>query len=158
MKWSLPALLAILWVAPLQLQAQSNSLQRQPLVTPIPPPTSPVSSKPTRAGSDAAKLSRDIDAASRRVQADGVRNDIDRADQQLLSDQARTERERGANPARSNELRQEYSQKQAEHDAWRVGKQHEAEQLETEPMPAPPPPNDIPPEVPRVRVPTPAGL
>lgn len=141
------------WLAATSVHAQSNSLQPPPLVAPIPSPTSPVSSKPTRAGSDAAKLSRDIDAASRRVQADGVRNDIDRADQQLQSDRAQYERERGANPTRGNELRQQYDQKQADHDAWREGKERERDQLETEPMPEPPPPNDIPPVQPRVRVP-----
>ncbi|HEY5803186.1 MAG TPA: hypothetical protein VIT90_05800 [Lysobacter sp.] len=155
MKRTLPVAVfsATLLVASSCALAQSNSLQPPPLVAPIPAPTSPVSSKPTRAGSDAARLSRDIDAASRRVQADGVRNDIDRSDQQLQSDRARYERERAANPARSNELRQEYDQKQADHDAWRVGKEHEQERLETDPPPEPPPPNEIPPVQPRVRIP-----
>ncbi|MFC3813838.1 hypothetical protein [Lysobacter sp. GCM10012299] len=149
----LSLLLAVAWVASPPLHAQSNSLQRPPLVAPIPPPSSPVGTRPTRAGSDAAKLSRDIDAASRRVQADGVRNDIDRADQQLQDDRARLDRDRGANPTRSNELRQEYDKKQADHDAWRQGKEGELERIEAEPVPAPPPPNDIPPVQPRVRIP-----
>ncbi len=153
MKPALPILLATLLAAPSHTQAQSNSLQPPPLVAPIPQPTSPVSSKPTRAGNDAAKLGRDLDAASRRVQADGVRHDIDRADQQLQSDRARLDRDRGANPARSNELRQEYDQKQADHDAWRVGKERELDRIEAEPTPEPPPPNDIPPAQPRVRIP-----
>ncbi len=153
MKLALSTLLATLLSVVSTAHAQSNSLQPPPLVAPIPPPTSPLSSKPTRAGSDAAKLGRDIDAASRRVQADGVRNDIDRGDRQLESDRARLDRERGANPARSNELRQEYDQKQADHDAWRVGKERELDRIESEPTPEPPPPNDIPPVEPRVRIP-----
>lgn len=137
--------LAVL-VLPLHAQQRSNALQPPPLIAPLPQPTSPVSSKGTRsAADDAAKLGRDIDAASRRVQSDSVRNDIDRADSQLQSDRARIDRQRAANPSQSGQLRREYDQLQSDHDSWRQGKERQREQLESEPMPPPPPPNEIPP-------------
>ena len=116
----------------------------------IPPPTSPVSSKPTRAGSDAAKLGRDIDAASRRVQADGVRNEIDRADQQLaVRPRPLRSRSRRQSRATATSCARSTTRSRPTTTPGATARSASASNWKPSRMPEPPPPNEIPPVQPR---------
>jgi hypothetical protein len=112
------------------------------IIEPLPQPRSPVRSSGTGkkrgADSDAAKVGRDIDAASRRVQSDRIGNEIEVRDDAVDRDRVRTERARATSqdPHEAARLRQEYNQRLAEHERWRDDKQRQRQDLE------PPPPAD----------------
>src|SRR5688572_16350376 len=112
------------------------------IIEPLPPPRSPVRSASTGkkrgADSDASKVGRDIDAASRRVQSDGIGNEVNVRDDANDRDRVLTQRQRAAtdDPHEAARLRQEYNQRLAEHERWRDDKQRQRQDLE------PPPPAD----------------
>ncbi|MFC3550223.1 hypothetical protein ACFOLC_04270 [Lysobacter cavernae] len=129
----------------LALLAASASAQQRPLpvptntvrpavVTPLPQPQ--LGSQQNNPQHDpAAKLSRDIQAASRRVQADSIGSEIQRRDVQIESDRLRTDRLRAASrdPVESQRLRNDYEQRRADNERRRVELEHQRQQV------APPP-------------------
>lgn len=113
------------------------------IIEPLPQPRSPVRSSGTgkkrETHSDTAKVGRDIDAAGRRVQSDGIGNEIRVREDAMDRDRVRTQRLRAAtdDPHEAARLRQEYNQRLAEHERWRDDKERQRQDLE-----APPPADD----------------
>lgn len=109
------------------------------IIEPLPPPRSPVRSASTGkkrgSDSDASKVGRDIDAASRRVQSDGIGNEIQVREDAMDRDRVRTQRLRAAtvDPHEAARLRQEYNKRLADHERWRDDKQRQREDLEPPP-------------------------
>ncbi len=104
------------------------------IIEPLPPPGSPVRSQGSgRKRSDAAEVGRDLDAASRRVQSDNLRNEIRRGDDAMERDRVSTDRQRAASadPQESARLRREYDQRLAEHERWRTDKERQRQDLES---------------------------
>ncbi len=123
-----------------------NTLQPPPRVAPIPPPPSPVGVDRSRDSQSLDKLNRDLDAASRRVQSDSLGNQIQRGTELMESDRLQTERRAAAaSPAEAARIRQEYETRRAREEAWRAGKEQQRQRLDAEgnPIPAPPPPNEV---------------
>ena len=114
------------------------------IIEPLPQPRSPVRSASTGkkrgSDSDASQVGRDIDAARRRVQSDGIDNEIQVSEDAMDRDRVRTERLRAAtdDPHEAARLRQEYNQRLAEHERWREDKERQRQDLE----PTPPPKDD----------------
>lgn len=109
------------------------------IIEPLPPPRSPVRSagtgKKRGTDSDASKVGRDIDAARRRVQSDGIGNEVQVRDDAMDRDRVRTERLRAAtdDPHEAARLRQEYNKRLAEHERWRDDKERQRKDLEPPP-------------------------
>ena len=146
MRWLPIALALALGSAPAAFAQQSNTLQPPPRVAPISPsapPPLPTGVDTSRDSGSLNKLNRELDASSRRVQADTLRNQIQREDRLIDADRARTDARRAANPSEAARLRQEFETRRAAHDAWRVGKEQQAQRLEVEGLPPPPPPNEV---------------
>ena len=136
------------WATSLTLMLLASSAfaqSRAPaLITPIPQPSSPVGTQNNNAKS-LDTLNRQLDSSSRRLQADTLRDQVRRNDQLMQADRMQTERRRAAaaTPAESARIRQEYETRRAANDAWRAGKEQQADRLENESIPAPPPPNEV---------------
>lgn len=127
LRWLSGACGACLALSPAVAQQQSFDVNAQPVVVePLPPPGSPVRSQGKRA-SDAAEIGRDLDAASRRVQSDNLRNEIKRGDDTRDRDRVQTERRRATSVDRqeSERLRREYGLREAEHERWRTDKERQ---------------------------------
>lgn len=136
LRW--PMSLALIVLAPLAF-AQSRA---PTLVTPIPQPASPVGTQNNNAKS-LDTLNRQLESSSRRLQADTLRDQVRRNDQLMQADRMQTERRAAATPAESARIRQEYETRRAANQAWRAGKEQQADRLENESIPAPPPPNEV---------------
>ena len=140
------ALALTLGSVPAALAQPPNTLQPS-----RPPPNSPTTSPPLPVGVDTSRdsgslntLNRQLDASSRRVQADTLRNQIQRQDRLIEGDRARTDARRAAvPPEESARLQQEFDTRRASHEAWRVGKEQQVQRLEVEGLPPPPPPNEV---------------
>lgn len=110
------------------------STARPAVVTPLPQPQ--LGSQQNDAQQDpATKLSRDIEAASRRVQADSIGSEIQRRDAQIESDRLRTDRLRATSrdPVESERLRNDYEQRRTDNERRRTELEHQRQQV------APPP-------------------
>lgn len=122
-------------MSPAFAQQPQIDVNAQPvIIEPLPPPGSPVRSRGSGAKrSDAAEIGRDLDAASRRVQSDNLRNEIQRGDDAMERDRVSTDRQRAASadPQESARLRREYDQRLAEHERWRTDKERQRQDLES---------------------------
>jgi hypothetical protein len=147
LRWLPFALALALGSAPAAFAQQANTLQPPPRVAPISPsapPLLPVGVDTSRDSGSLNKLNRELDASSRRVQVDTLRNQIQREDRLIEADRARTDARRAAaTPTEAARLQREFETRRASHDAWRVGKEQQTQRLEVEGLPPPPPPNEV---------------
>ncbi len=102
---------------------------------------------------DSARLGRDIDAASRRVQADVVDNEIQRRDRDLRNDRVRADQQRAAtnDPYRAAAIDRSYEMREADTRRRVKTLEQQRDQLQqpapttvptAPPAPPPPPIND----------------
>ncbi|RPE77241.1 hypothetical protein [Vulcaniibacterium tengchongense] len=107
-----------------------------PVPTLSPPPSSGVVTRdPT--GRSPNQLGRQLESASRRVQADGIGNQIRQREAQIQADSLRIEQQRAVrDPAESELLRVQDQQRRQDYQRWRDQKQRERQRLESEPPPA----------------------
>jgi|GEM_PF-2040181 len=132
-------------------QQLPNTLQPPPRVAPIAPSSPP----PLPRGVDTSRdnslqtLNRQLDASSRRVGIDTLRNQVDRQDRLMEADRAQTDARRAGavTPAESERIRQDFEARRAAHDAWRAGKQAQVQRLEVQDIPPPPPVNEVKPAI-----------
>lgn len=149
---SVPALALALAVVPALAQPPPvNTLQPPPRMAPISPSSQPRLPRGVDSSRDTSlqTLNRQLDASSRRVQVDTLRSQIDRQDRLMEADRAQTDARRAAaaTPADSARILQDYQARRATHEAWRAGKEAQAQRLETIEIPPPPPVNELKPAI-----------